>query len=324
MISYTSFYRRLGKRKIMLDIEDFEEKHVPEAAESFVQSYERERDSEPLIPKRDDLFEDVSSRLSEIEDRPGAAVLKNGELVGYMLETARADDFMGKRTAFSLGLYSHCSVGPDKEEIYQRLYEKLSRTWVKEGFHAHVVSIWACDTTISELFFRLGFGMTHFELMRDLSYPEGEDVEFSIKKLDSFEPIKELHEEEPDFYREAPLFWLLHNDEETEEKVEGELIAAFDEEEPVAYMHLERNRSETELLTDERTGCIAGAYARPRYRRKGVGTSLLRKAVEWAREKELERLYVEGESANIQGGNFWLKHFRPVVYTVRRCVDERI
>jgi len=25
-----------------------------------------------------------------------------------------------------------------------------------------------------------------------------------------------------------------------------------------------------------------------------------------------------------RGGNFWMKHFEPVVYTVRRCVDERI
>ncbi len=27
---------------------------------------------------------------------------------------------------------------------------------------------------------------------------------------------------------------------------------------------------------------------------------------------------------HIQGGNFWMKHFEPVVYTVRRCVDERV
>ena len=39
---------------------------------------------------------------------------------------------------------------------------------------------------------------------------------------------------------------------------------------------------------------------------------------------ELRRLYVEGESANIYGGNFWCKHFTPAVYSVRRCVDDRI
>jgi len=46
--------------------------------------------------------------------------------------------------------------------------------------------------------------------------------------------------------------------------------------------------------------------------------------VKWARENGCARLYVEGESANIYGGNFWMRHFSPVVFSVRRCIDERI
>jgi len=78
------------------------------------------------------------------------------------------------------------------------------------------------------------------------------------------------------------------------------------------------------LFADEKNGRIAGAYAKEEYRGKGIGKALLREVVKWACENGCARLYVEGESANIYGGNFWMRHFTPVAFSVRRCIDERI
>ncbi|MFW6196580.1 MAG: GNAT family N-acetyltransferase [Thermoplasmatota archaeon] len=308
----------------MIEIKEFKEEHVEDAAGLFVESYENQRQIVPLIPERKDLYEEVSNALRKNSENPGVAAFQDDELVGYIIENARADNFMSKSTAFSLGLYSHCSVEDSKEMIYQRMYKEISDVWVKEGYHTHIFSIWAQDEDLSFNFFRLGFGMTHFELLRDLLDIDVKTSEISYRKLESIEPIKEIDKEHHEFYPSAPLFWLPPDDYTYEEEIDGEIIAAFDDDKPVGYIHLKKNEAETWLMTDEETCRVKGAYTDPKYRSRGVGKGLLQEGVEWAREEGLKRLYVEGESANIYGGNFWIKHFTPVVYTVRRCIDERV
>ena len=310
----------------MIEIRDFTKETICEAVELFVHSFNDQRKKIPLIPERKALSSEISSALSRQIDRPGVSAYQDGMLAGYMVETGVAEAFMGKRTAFSLDLYSHCSVEFQEERIYQEMYERLSGIWVEKGYHTQVISFWAQDSVLLYTLFKLGFGMTHFDLLRDLSLPENTGTDISIHRLDSTEPLMSLYEEEPNYYRKPPLFWLIQRDEQSKDKIEadGDVLAAFDGDEPVAYFHMKKNKAETWLIADEETGCIAGAYAAEKYRKKGIGTLLLREAVAWAKENGLKRLYVEGESANIQGGNFWMKHFTPVAYSVRRCIDERI
>ena len=103
-----------------------------------------------------------------------------------------------------------------------------------------------------------------------------------------------------------------------------EIIAAFVDQKAVAYFDLKKGTAEADLLVNPGNGQIKAAYARPEFRGLGIGKALLAETVRWARRNNLERLYVEGESANIYAGNFWSRHFRPVEYSVRRCVDDRI
>lgn len=308
----------------IIKIQGFDEDHIQNAVELFLSSYEKQRRKSALLPKRGSLDDYVTKALTSRLNRPGFAVLEGGEMVGYMIETSLAEDFMGKRTAFSLGLYSHSSTKERKEKVYQKLYQNLSKSWVKDGYHAHIFSFWAMDETLLFTLFRLGFGMTHFELMRDLSLPKKGQTALSIRRLDNALPIKKLEMEHREYYPEAPLFWLPQGDFSFQEEFQGCLLGAFDGDKIVAYMHLKTDDAETPILASEDTCRIASAYAHSEYRGRGVGAALLREAVSWAKENDLKRLYVEGESANIQGGNFWMKHFEPVVYTVRRCVDERV
>jgi GNAT superfamily N-acetyltransferase len=130
--------------------------------------------------------------------------------------------------------------------------------------------------------------------------------------------------------------WIPHdyfdNDKKKagEEKKDGvltgeiEIIAAFIDDRIVAFFKLGKGTAQSQLLNHPGNGQIKGAYCYPEYRGRGIGKALLAEAVLWAQRNKLERLCVEGESANIHGGNFWISHFRPAVYSVRRCVDERI
>lgn len=316
----------------MLQIKAFREEYIDEAARLFAASYERERIRLPIIPERENTINEVSEALLKIAGNPGVAAFRSEALVGYILETNTAENFMSKRTAFCTGLYSHCAIEQDKEHIYQKMYERLSRIWVRNGYHTHEISIFAGDDVLSFALYRLGFGMTHFQLFRGLTLPKGKFADVTIKKLDSEAPIRELNKEHRCYYPNPPLFWIPHSEyNEDEEDGEDEILsgdievlAAFVEDQPVAFFSLKKGGAEAWIFADEKNGRIAGAYAKEEYRGKGIGKALLREVVKWARENGCARLYVEGESANIYGGNFWMRHFTPVAFSIRRCIDERI
>jgi GNAT superfamily N-acetyltransferase len=313
----------------MLEVKAFKEEYIDEAARLFAASHERERDRLPIMPERKNIINEVSEALSKIAQNPGVVAIQGKALVGYILETNTAENFMSKKTTFCIGLYPHCAIEQDKERIYQKMYERLSRIWVRNGYHTHEISIFAGDDVLSFALYRLGFGMTHFQLLRELTLPEGEFADVTIKKLDSEAPIRELNKEHHCYYPNPPLFWIPHSeyDENGEDEVLSgniEVLAAFDEDQPVAFFSLKKGGAEAWLFADEKNGRIAGAYAKEEYRGKGIGKALLREVVKWARENGCARLYVEGESANIYGGNFWMRHFTPVAFSVRRCIDERI
>jgi GNAT superfamily N-acetyltransferase len=248
-----------------------------------------------------------------------------------MLETGTAENWMSKRTAFCIDLCAHNAIEDGKSWIYQKMYEQLSRVWVSNRYHTHEISFFAKDTILSFTLFRLGFGMTHFELLRGLNPVEGLIADVPVKKITNEEPLKELSREHHFFYPTPPLFWWQPNHGNNVKRDDRILsgymavFAAFSVNKPVAYLSVKiEGTAETWLLADARNVQMQGAFAKEEYRHKGIGKALLQEAVNWAHQNCRTRLYVEGESANIYGGNFWLRHFTPVVYSVRRCIDERI
>jgi GNAT superfamily N-acetyltransferase len=59
-------------------------------------------------------------------------------------------------------------------------------------------------------------------------------------------------------------------------------------------------------------------------RGKGIGMALLQRAIEWSHQQGYERLFVEHETANVYGGNFWRTHFTPYVYASMRYIDTTL
>lgn len=312
----------------MLEIRPFRKDYIDEAVNLFAKSFKITRIKHPLVPERQNIVHEVSVALLKLVEKPGVAAFRRNRLVGYMLETDTSENFMSKKTAFCIDLCAHCSVEEEKELIYQKMYEKLSRVWVSNQYHAHEISYFAKDDILSFTFYRLGFGMTHFELLRDLNSIDGNIADVPIKKLDSEAPIRELNKECHLFYPSPPLFWIPHSeyDEEQDGVLSGhlEVLAAFDGDEPIAYFSMKKGTAESCILDSEKNGRIMGAYAKEQYRHKRIGKALLQEVINWARDCGCRRLYVEGESANIYGGNFWIKHFTPAVFSVRRCIDERV
>jgi GNAT superfamily N-acetyltransferase len=57
----------------------------------------------------------------------------------------------------------------------------------------------------------------------------------------------------------------------------------------------------------------------------GVGTAILSKGVEWAREQGFEHVALHFATPNLSGAKFWQSSgFQPVEYGMRRRIDERV
>ena len=277
----------------MIEVRLFDTSHIEDASRIFAETHSEARRALALIPEQPDVSRFAEERLEKIADHAGYAAFEGGDLVGYMVELFTSENFMSRPTAFCIELFPCAAKHTHRERIYQLLYKQMSRSWIERGFHAHQFSFFATDTILSSAFFRHGFGMTHFQLFRDVTPPVGEVADVEIRYLESDEPVRVLDTEHHAYYPNAPLFWLPHD-----------------------YFE-DKNR-------DPGNGQIAAAYARPECRGRGIGKALLAEAVRWAERNSLDRLYVEGESANIYAGNFWARHFRPAEYSVRRCVDDRV
>ena len=78
------------------------------------------------------------------------------------------------------------------------------------------------------------------------------------------------------------------------------------------------------LLQKTNSAQVKGAYVKPHLRSKGIGQVLLQKAVDWSKNKGYDRIFVEHETANYYGGNFWSKYFTPYMYFSLRYIDNTL
>jgi GNAT superfamily N-acetyltransferase len=105
---------------------------------------------------------------------------------------------------------------------------------------------------------------------------------------------------------------------------QGDVFFVYDEQdEPCAYMIVGESTigGEGFLLEQTNTAQIKSAYVRPEVRGKGIGAALLQRAIAWSQQQGYARVFVEHETANVYGGNFWCTYFSPYLYASKRYID---
>jgi GNAT superfamily N-acetyltransferase len=101
---------------------------------------------------------------------------------------------------------------------------------------------------------------------------------------------------------------------------------AWVNEEPVAFMRVgPANEDVCKIIYDEKTTSIYGAFTKETKRGIEIGTAILEKVIESARNRDYERCAVDFEPMNLLGTRFWLRHdFKPVCFSLLRYIDERV
>ena len=309
----------------------FTQGYLEPAVELFIESYKHEQTHSPLLPSR--VIDEpawIHGVLQSKLANPGVAVVEQNRLLAFMV-TGDYFEWKGQQAAIVLE-YCHSAVVAQKRAFYQRMYMSLAQEWANQHIHLHLICHFAHDTILQETLYQLGFGAILAERLRDCS-PVDERHDLVIRVEQDVSKLITLQTEHNRYYPQAPIF--IRKPTETQE-VLAELKAHaqqgdtffvyYEQDEPCAYMIVGTSTigGEGFLLEQTNTAQIKSAYARPEVRGKGIGRALLQRAIGWSHQQGYERVFVEHETANVYGGNFWGNYFTPYLYASMRYIDTTL
>lgn len=309
----------------------FTQQYLDSALELFLQGYSQERLHNPFLPSR--ALDDPSwirTKLQSALNNPGVAVVEDNKLLAYLV-TGDFFSWKGQQAAF-VPEYGHCAINERKQRLYQIMYQSLAHEWLICGRHLHLIGHFAHDTLLQATLYQLGFGALVAERLRDYTSLDGFQ-EKSVKEVQAPSQLVDLHMEHIRYYTKSPIFISRSTDPSSALKdlkthaQDGDaFFAYYEQSEPCAYVIIgeSSNTGEGFLLQNTKTAQIKSAYARTEFRGKGIGEALLQHAIQWAQQNGYERVFVEHETANVAGGNFWSKYFTPYLYFSMRYIDSSL
>jgi GNAT superfamily N-acetyltransferase len=310
----------------------FTQDHLEPAVELFIENYKHEREQSPLLPPRvidDPAF--IRGALQSTLANPGVVVVEQDRVLSFII-TGDRFNWKGQQAAIVLE-HGHAAIATNKRELCQRMYMSLAREWASQNIHLHLIRHFAHDTLLQETLYQLGFGAILAERLRDCSAIDGRSgvavrIEQDVSKLIS------LQTEHNRYYPQSPIFISKPTEAqkvraalEAHAQLGDVFFVYYEQDEPCAYMIVGGSAiggGDGFLLEQTNTAQIKSAFARPEFRGKGIGAALLRGAIAWSRQHGYERVFVEHETANVYGGNFWRTYFTPYLYSSMRYIDNTL
>lgn len=309
----------------------FTQEYLQPATELFVESYQYEQEHSPLLPARViDQPQWIYGMLQSKLANPGVAVTEQDHLLAYMV-TGGQFQWKGQQAAI-VPEYCHSASVTKKRELYQRMYMYLAQEWVNQHIHLHLIGHFAHDTILQETLYQLGFGAIVAERLRDCSAVD-ERHHLAIGVEQDASKLTTLQTEHNRYYPKAPIFIQKPTEKqevladlETHAQQGDVFFVYYEQQEPCGYMIVGESTigGEGLLLEQTNTAQIKSAYVRAEMRGKGIGTALLQRVIEWSQHQGYERVFVEHETANVYGGNFWCRYFDPYLYFSMRYIDTTL
>lgn len=310
-------------------IENFERKHISEAAALALADYETERQSVNGLPEVrhiPDLDEYAGNGL-------GVAAFEDGKMRGFLCCVEPFDNVF--RATDVRGVFSpmgaNAAVRENRPKIYAAMYQAAGEKWVRAGAVSHAVCMYAHDRELQRQFYSYGFGLRCVDAERPMEpvcCGPCEGYEFSELPKSGCGIIYPLHLALYEHYCESPFF-MNRTPETLEEFMENSAqedvryFTAKRDGNICAYLQIS-DRGETFIARGSTYRHITGAYCLPEHRGRGVYQSLLNFAIAVLKKEGYTRLGVDFESFNPAGRGFWLKYFDAYTGSAVRRIDERI
>jgi len=325
-------FEKMDQSKIKIEI--MEGKHVGEIIKLWNQQYSKVTNKYRFFSedwKNDNYFKVFIEH--HIKNKNSIIVRYGNNIVGYM--TYDMFDFHNEKTAF-FPIMAHSAKEEYKASVYRIMYSKISDKLVQAGCLNHLFTHFSSDEMLKKYLYEIGFGLYIVDAFQDVKYEynKRENNDFQIRKAE-IEDIKDIHlllTEFNEYYRSAPLF--LKRDIETQEEVKEYIIGennavfiALKENKIVGFINI-RKSEENDLITLVRknTGIIdpLGAYIKKEYRQFGLGVQLLNNVFDWCNHNDIYNIHVDFESANQNAHQFWPKYFIPILFSVKRRINNDV
>ena len=275
------------------------------------------------------------------------AAVRDGKLTGFLiaeLDLGGAIPEAGWPSAASLGgaksasirIGHHGADPADATAVYRAMFTAFAGQLVKRGCFRHSVTVALCDAEAVQAWIGLGFGVDQILGTRHTEPVANPRPDLTVRRAEprDIEAVLTLNEELQRYHAGPPMF-----------------MPAYFEPEPVRRMLLlSLELPGKSIWLAEDGGTIGGIMefdggGRPSFnnarshagvtigtaavsasaRGSGVGTAILSRGLDWAREQEYDHCTVGWTGPNPLSHRFWLgRGFRPIHYTLTRQLDERI
>ena len=313
----------------MFKISEMKKDEISELIEIWQNQYLKYCNSE-VIPDFLSGGKNRIVRYLENQINQGNAIVskKNDVIVGYM--AWMYFDFHNEKSAFC-PIIGHAAIEEDSQTIYHTLYNYAAQKWVDDDRYNHLWMIFNDNDTLKDLLYDIGFGSHVVDAYAKVQKPVSQtNSKYKISKAayGDAELLLELITESVHYYLNSPIF-LKRSNYELAEVIDliktDYFLVIWDNDTPIGVMNLSVQAGyDIENLASTNTGLISkvGAYIKPEYRGKGIGTCLLNEVINHCVDKNIPYLHVCFETANPFANIFWRKHFKPMILSVRRTVNK--
>jgi ribosomal protein S18 acetylase RimI-like enzyme len=299
-----------------LRIQPFSEEHIHDAASLLEERHARHRAVEPGLPANVDFRAEIEA-LWALDERSGAAAIRGGELVGYLLGAHRDVESWGSNIWVEYA--GHAVREP---ELVRDLYAAAAEHWVATGRDAHYALVPATDPELVDAWFRLSFGAQHAAAIQETPESlDGSPPNVVVRRAvaDDIDAATALDLELPRHQDRAPVFSRMPppttiTDEDREEflsdvddpeiglfvaEIGGQLVGEL------LMIPVERSSMHVGLARPERAAFLTFAATLPEARGSGAGLALTNAGLTWAREQGYPVTVVDWRETNLLASRFW-------------------
>lgn len=327
-----------------ISVRPFEKSHIPAAAAYLGARHRAGRQRFPLLPERfgdDDACGELLGSIARFAN--GYAAEVDGRLVGFLFgmpnmpaPTSTSARFGPERGSMMFA-HGH-AVAPEVAPgpVYNALFGAFAEDSIRDGIFDHFVHVPAGGRELEEAWVDLGFGRANAVGARDTSPLAIPPATREIRRatLADLDAVCSIGDAGDAYHSGPPIFTPYAGKETAEAGREGMRASLADENQaiflrsvhgqPAGILRIEPPKGSPLFVPDN--ACYIGDTAvLAEARGTGLGAALLEAALAWARSQDFAAVTLHYQTANPLSSAFWTGHgFQPVMYHMRRRLDERI